>query len=167
MSTVLVAYATKMGSTKEIADRIGATIAAAGLDVTVLPAREVRDVGYDAVVLGSALYARRWRPEAVRFLKRHRAALAGRPLWLFHSGPCGPDAATPQPTPAKVRRLTGVEAVSFGGRLEAATAQGFLARKMATGPTAGDFRDWNQIQTWATGIATTVHREETRAQGQH
>ncbi|GAB3899810.1 flavodoxin domain-containing protein [Kibdelosporangium lantanae] len=164
MTTVLVAYATKMGSTGEIAQRIGRAIEAAGYEVSVLPARDVPDVdSYDAVVVGSALYARRWRREAVRFLTRHRTALGTRMLWLFHSGPCGPDADAPQPTPANVRRLTGALAITFGGRLDPATAQGFLARRMATGPLAGDFRDWDRIDAWATEIVATLHKEGTHA----
>lgn len=166
MTSVLVAYATKMGSTKGIAEAIGATIAEAGFEVTVLPARDVRDVKpYDAVVLGSALYAMRWRPDAVRFLKRYQGELAR--LWLFHNGPIGPDAAKPQRTPKKVRQLAGQDAVTFGGRIEADTAKGFIARKMAQGPSAGDFRDWDQIHAWATEIARALHKDDTHAPQDH
>jgi len=166
MTVVLVAYASKMGSTRVIAERIGRRIKTAGFEVSVLPVQDVRDVEhYDAVVVGSALYARRWRHEAVRFLRRNRTALTTRPLWLFHSGPCGPDADAPQPTPANVRQLTGALATTFGGRLDPETAKGFLARKMATGPLAGDYRDWNRIDAWATGIVTTLRKETTHAQG--
>ncbi len=164
MSAVLITYASKMGSTKEIAERIGAAITQSGDEVTIVPAHEVRDVTpYDAVVLGSALYAMRWRPEAVRFLKRHQAALAGRAVWLFHSGPCGPDAGKAQNAPAKVRRLAsaiGADGpITFGGRLSPDTAQGFLAKRMAQGPLAGDYRDWDRITEWATTITSELHPE--------
>ncbi|GLZ27821.1 flavodoxin [Lentzea sp. NBRC 105346] len=156
MAEVLVAYATKMGSTKEIAEAIGERIRAAGHSVTVLPAGEVRSLDrYSAVVLGSALYATRWRGDAVKLLKR----LSGKKVWLFHSGPLGKD-LSPQKAPAKVRRLAarvGTEApTTFPGRLEAKTAKGFIARKMAQGEMAGDYRDWDAINAWADQIAAHV-----------
>jgi menaquinone-dependent protoporphyrinogen oxidase len=168
MSTVLVAYATKMGSTKEIAEAVAAEIAAAGDGVSVLPAQHVHDLDhFDAVVLGSAIYATRWRPEAVRFLQRHEMALISRPVWLFHSGPTGAAAHRPQVPPAAVRRLARTirahGPVTFGGRIDTATAQGFVARRLANGAFAGDFRDWDQIRRWAAGIthALRVTRKET------
>ena len=54
---VLVAYATRHGATGGIAERIGSTLRQRGLDATVRPAAEVRDVDpYDAFVIGSAAY---------------------------------------------------------------------------------------------------------------
>jgi menaquinone-dependent protoporphyrinogen oxidase len=159
MSRFLVAYASKMGSTREIAEVIGAELLAAGHDVDVAAAGAVRSVdGYDAVVLGSAVYTGRWRPEAVRLLRRHQAALRDRQVWLFHSGPCGAERGQePVEPPRAVARLaeqiSAVPPVTFGGRLEPRTAKGFLARRMATGPLAGDFRDWDLVRRWARRVA--------------
>jgi menaquinone-dependent protoporphyrinogen oxidase len=157
MTEVLVAYATKMGGTKEIAEAIAARIRADSHEVTVLDAADVRSVEqYEAVVLGSALYSTRWRPEAVKLLKRNENALAGKSVWLFHSGPLGPEVAV-QKAPRKVRelaaRIGAEEPKTFGGRLTPQTAVGFLARKMANGPMAGDRRDWEEIDRWAHSIA--------------
>ena len=69
---VLVAYASRMGSTKEIAEAIGAELTARDLEVDVLPCTaDPKPDDYDAVVLGSAVYVRRWDkparvPQAVR-----------------------------------------------------------------------------------------------------
>jgi len=83
-----VAYASKHGSTAEIAEAIGDELRAAGRTVDVRDAGEVTDLaGYDAVVLGSATYMRRWRREARRFLRHHASALADCPFWVFSSGP--------------------------------------------------------------------------------
>ena len=156
---VLVAYATKMGSTREIADVIGVGLTAAGYQVSVLPADEVDDLTpYGVVVLGSAVYLTRWRTEAVRFMKRHVRELAGRDVWLFQSGPCGKQDATQQlPLPPKVRKLADEigarPAVTFGGKLDPATARGPIARWVARGDLAGDWRDWDQIRTWADAVA--------------
>lgn len=157
MTEILVAYATKMGGTKEIAEAIAARIRAASHEVTVLDAADVGSVeGYKAVVLGSALYAGRWRPEAVKLLKRNADLLATRPVWLFHSGPLGTDLSA-QKAPRKVRelaaRIGADQPFTFGGRLTGQTAVGFIAKKMANGPMAGDYRDWDAIELWAYKIA--------------
>lgn len=157
MAEILVAYATKMAGTKEIAEAIAARIRAASHEVTVLDAADVRTVTpYKAVVLGSALYAGRWRPEAVKLLKRNVDLLAHKPVWLFHSGPLGPE-QIPQRAPGKVRelatRIGAEEPTTFGGRLTPETAKGFIARKMANSATAGDYRDWDAIELWAYNIA--------------
>src|SRR5689334_267385 len=87
MTRVLVAYATKMGSTKDIAEAIGDELTKHGLKAEVRNVREaVSPDFYDAVVLGSSVYAARWRPEAKRFFSQHTARLADRPVWLFESG---------------------------------------------------------------------------------
>lgn len=126
MTTVLVAYATRRGSTKEIAEWVGDALREAGHTVDVRPAGDVRDiVGYDAVVLGSALYMQRWCRDARWFARRHRRALAGRPVWLFSSGPLDHTADGGGLPPVRgVRRLAerfGAEAVTFGGALDAGT----------------------------------------------
>ena len=157
MTDVLVAYATKMGSTKEIAEAIGERLRAAGHEVTVLDAAQVRSVEHhSALVLGSGLYAGRWRREAVKLLKRNEKLLVDRPTWLFHSGPLGKE-LTPQQAPRKVReiaaRIGADEPVTFPGRLTAQTATGFIAKKMAQGDMAGDFRDFDEIRAWADRVA--------------
>ena len=162
---VLVAYATKMGATAGIAEAIGAELVRGGHQVDV---REVSKVGsiedYDVVVLGSALYMRRWRPEAVRFLRTHSDELRERQVWLFHSGPVGPDKDQLQEMPAKVERLAhrigASPAMTFAGRLEPATAKGFLAERMARSDIAGDSRDWEQIQAWAADVSAAIHAIE-------
>jgi menaquinone-dependent protoporphyrinogen oxidase len=80
----LVAYASKMGSTKEIAKAVAGLLTPRGLPVAVRDVATVESVAdYAAVVFGSAVYSGRWRSEAVRFVRRHENALAARPHhWL-------------------------------------------------------------------------------------
>jgi len=170
MTRVLVAYATKMGGTKEIAEAIGDEFRRAQLAVVVANARDVANTdGFDALVLGSAVYTGRWRREAVRVLAQHADHEKAIPTWLFQSGPCGADAAKQLPAPQKVSRLAAMVGadppVTFGGRLLQETAKGFLANKMAKGPLAGDFRDFERIRGWADDISVQLlaaHETEPR-----
>ena len=88
MPSVLVAYATKYGSTREVADAIAARLRARGLETDVRTAGEVDSLdGYDAVVFGGALYFFRLIRGGRRFLSRHRNALSTMPVAVFGVGP--------------------------------------------------------------------------------
>lgn len=167
---VLVAYASKMGATAGIAKAIGDELRAHGHSVDVLDVAQVKDIEpYDAVVLGSALYIRRWRRTAVRFLRHNVDELRKRQVWLFHSGPVGPDKDEEQTMPSAVAHLAheigATPAVTFAGRLEPDTAKGFLARRLASGSLAGDSRDWDKIKAWAADISAAI--EATRRSTWH
>jgi menaquinone-dependent protoporphyrinogen oxidase len=155
---VLVAYGSKYGSTAEIAEHVGEVLVKEGLAVEVHPAGEVATVeSYDAVVLGASLYAGRWQRDARRFARRHRRALQHRPVWLFSSGPLDRSAAERDIPPAPgVRRVADrLDArghVTFGGRLTE-DAKGRIARSIVKSGKGGDFRDFAQIDTWASGVA--------------
>lgn len=160
-ATVLVAYASKMGGTAGIAEAIGKELRSWGHQVDVREVSQVATIdGYDAVVLGSALYYRRWLRAAVRFLRTHRDELRERQVWLFHSGPIGPDKDTVQTTPPAIRRLAqrinAVPPVTLAGRLEPATAKGLVARWIARGQLAEDSRDWQAIERWARHIHESI-----------
>ncbi|MGW2559404.1 flavodoxin domain-containing protein [Streptomyces sp. NPDC001514] len=159
--TALVAYGTRNGSTAEIARFIASVLRDEGLRADVRPAAEVRDVGpYDVVVLGGAIYGRRWHRDARRFARRHRRALADRPVWLFSSGPLDASASEREipPVPGAhraERRLGAEEHVTFGGRLQAG-ARGRVARMLLEQGRGGDFRDFKQIAEWAERIAADL-----------
>ena len=90
--SVLVAYASRHGATRGIAERIGERLRAAGLEVEVRPVTDAGAVaGHDAFVVGGAAYMFHWLKEATGFVQRNRAILAARPVWLFSSGPLGTD----------------------------------------------------------------------------
>jgi menaquinone-dependent protoporphyrinogen oxidase len=158
---ILVAYATKHGSTREVAEAVAATLEERTLEVEVAPAAAVRDVsGYDAVVLGGALYTGRWHRDARAFLRRHGDALEQTPvLAVFALGPrtLAPDevassraqleralAATPHVAPALV--------AVFGGVVDPAKLR-FPFRRLP----ASDARDWDEIASWAAEVADVVH----------
>ena len=165
---VLVAHASRMGSTKEIAEAIGEELRARGLDVDVVPCvSDPKPDGYDAVIIGSAIYTRRWYQPGRAYLKQHAPVLAERPTWLFQSGPCGPGAETEQVDPpksvAKQMRKHGLtRPQTFGVRLDVEHAVGPVSRWMGEkGPLSGDFRDWKFIRRWAQDIAAELTAERT------
>lgn len=157
---VLVAYASKLGSTAEIAEAIAATLRTAGLEAIATSARDVTDLtDFDAVILGSALYAAHWQRDANKFVVRHRGALQDRPLWLFSSGPLDRRlAAANLPIGQHAAEITAdLEPRghrTFGGRLEP-DAPGVDPQILATHPI-GDFRNWDVITDWAASIAAEL-----------
>jgi len=87
---VLVGYASKHGATQHIAERIAETLPRSGLDAQTQPIKAVTDVSdCEALVIGGALYFSSWVKDLTSFVKRNEATLAGRPVWLFSSGPLG------------------------------------------------------------------------------
>ena len=159
---ILVAYATKYGSTRGVAERIAATLRQGGYRVEVHRAEDVADVTmYDAVVFGSAVFNQRWLPEGERFVAQNLRALAGRTVWLFSVGTFGDRKRIIGPLmkwePKGIREYQ--EAVHprgyrvFAGAIDRHQWP-FLSRLFyyALGGHLGDNRDWADIDAWADGI---------------
>jgi len=168
VKNVLVAYASKRGSTAEIARAIADKLRECGLSVECLSARDVHTIEpYDAVVLGSAVYVGRWPGDARHFLRRYADDLSVRPFWAFSSGPVGEVGAAQDPAsiePASiVERLEhlGVrEHMVFGGRV-LTDPKNRLERLLVerTAPGYRDRRDWREIHAWASSIAAELGAE--------
>jgi len=151
MDEVLIAYATKHGSTHEVAEFVAAHLADAGVEAHTLPAHCVRSLDeYEAVVLGAPLYMGRWHRDARAFLRRFRSELATRPLGVFALGPL--EEMPEQWEGARERlfdalaHVPGVQPVTvevFGGAIVPETLH-FPFSHVA----AGDLRDWDAIRSW-------------------
>jgi menaquinone-dependent protoporphyrinogen oxidase len=158
---VLVTAATKYGATGEIARAIGDVLAEHGLDTTVSPPEEVGSIdGYDAVVLGSAVYAGHWLEPARELVDRSGDALAAMPVWLFSSGPVG-DPPKPEEDPVDVAGVLAATKARdhrvFAGKLvRRQLSFGEKAIAVALRVPEGDFRDWTEIRGWAAGIADAL-----------
>ena len=159
---VLVAYASKHGSTEGIARAIVERLAEAGEEAEARSVSEVDELaGVDAVVLGSAIYAGSWMKEAVEFVHRHAEPLAERPVWLFSSGPLGEEVEDEEQQPRQLREMEGivgpVEHRLFFGALDRSKL-GFAERMIVKAVKApdGDFRDWDEIRAWADTIAADL-----------
>ena len=177
---VLVAYATRHGATAGIAVRVAATLRTEGLDAEVRPVSEVDDLApFDAVVLGGAAYMFHWLKDATAFARRHRVALRERPVWLFSSGPLGTDEVDDKgqhvretSRPREFVELTDLlrprdEQVFFGAFDPGARPIGLGERMVRHLPAArnalpaGDFRNWQEIDAWAKGIAADLGQRST------
>ncbi|HEY5628175.1 MAG TPA: flavodoxin domain-containing protein [Candidatus Limnocylindrales bacterium] len=158
---VLVAYATKMGSTAQIAEAIAQVLRDSGHRALAVPARDVSTLDdWDAVVLGSALYSGMWQRDARKFVTRFGVELAARPLWLFSSGPLDRRLAkADQPPTPDVKEITdGLGARghhTFGGRL---TAMSDVPPQVLQTHRLGDFRDWQRIVEYAYRIGIELNR---------
>lgn len=86
--SILLAYATRFGSTQEAAEIIADTLRQAGLRVDLQPMREVKSLEhYDAIVLGAAIYNAKLHSDAHEFISQHKESLIQRPVAIFSLGP--------------------------------------------------------------------------------
>lgn len=158
---VLVAYATRNGSTAGIAQVIGAELQRMGLGAEIREASEVRDVSRcDAVVLGSALYMGHWQKAALKFGKRYADELAALPVWLFASGPLDRSAEETEIPPVEAAaelssRIHARGHRTFGGRVTEET-RGFIAQSMVKQGRGGDFRNFDRVREWAREIGAEL-----------
>lgn len=159
---VLVAYASKHGSTEGIAQAIADRLSEVGVSAEARSVDEVGELGdRHAVVLGSAVYAGSWMKDAVEFAHRHAEPLAERPVWLFSSGPLGEEVEDEEEQPRQLSELRGllgpIDHKVFFGALDRSKL-GFGERMLVKAVKApdGDFRDWEAIRSWADGIAAEL-----------
>jgi menaquinone-dependent protoporphyrinogen oxidase len=154
---VLVCTASKHGATADIGRAIADVISAAGIEARVSEPDEVRGLdGFDAAVLGSAVYAGRWMKTMREVVDRERDEFSRIPVWLFSSGPVG-DPPKPEEDPvdvAQIMEATGARGhFLFSGKLDRKTLNfGEKAIVAAFKVPDGDFRDWDEIREWAVGI---------------
>lgn len=169
---VLVAYSSKYGATRGIADRIGDRLRDAGHEVDVEPCDNVEyPEGFDAFVIGSAAYMFKWRKEARKFVKRNRELLAERPTWLFSSGPLGTARldkdgndvlvqARPKQFDEYEEELHPRGTMVFFGALDPDKLRGpdRIVHWMPENDAlpSGDFRDWEAVDAWANEIAAEL-----------
>jgi menaquinone-dependent protoporphyrinogen oxidase len=162
---ILVAYASKHGSTAGIARRIAERLSQRGHDAEARSVDELDRLDRpEAVVLGSAVYAGSWRNEAVAFVERHEQELRLIPVWLFSSGPLGDHVEDLEEQPRQLehvrRAIAPRDHRMFFGALDLRVLS-FGERMIvkAVKAPAGDFRDWDDIDTWADGIDVALHAD--------
>jgi menaquinone-dependent protoporphyrinogen oxidase len=164
-ASVLVAYATRYGSTQEVAEAVEATLRERGLEVDIQPMRKVRSLDQDrAVVLGAPLFWNGWHKDAHSFLSRHREALTQRPVAIFALGPFHSpiDEKEWQYSREQLEKelaqfpwLNPAAIEIFGGKFdpEKLTFPHNLVPALKQIP-ASDIRDWTAIRAWVSDLAT-------------
>ena len=169
MPRLLVTYGTKHGSTADIATRIGGRLTDAGFDTDVLHANLGIDIAkYDAIIIGSPMYAARWLPEPALILITNRERIADIPIALFSVG------MIDVKHPGKLRnehdawvekafthenvRLNVVSTATFTGAYSRSNLPWYLRIIDATLRVTpnGDFRRWDEIDSWGDEAATTI-----------
>lgn len=168
---ILIAYASKYGSTQEVAESIGVTLREQGFDVDVMPMNHVRDLdAREAAVLGTPIYMGRLHGDASAFLTEHMDALASLPVEVFALGPVNSNGdevrGSREQLEAELARyplLSPVAVQLFGGKYDPSKLS-FAHKMVAVMPAsslhhrpASDIRDWNVIRSWAGGLVERLH----------
>lgn len=161
---VLVTAASRHGATYEIAESIGRALANEGIAASAVPISDVGDLeGYEAFVVGSAVYMGSWLDSAQKFVEQQSGPLSSHRTWLFSSGPIGDPPRPSEPeavdiddvmskTQAREHRL-------FAGKLDKhELGFGERAVMLAFRAVEGDYRDWDEIEAWARSIAQELRR---------
>lgn len=163
MPRVLVGYATRTDTTKEVAERVGEVLSERGFEVSVQPLNaNPSPAGFDAAVIGSAVNGGNWLPEALTFVNTNAAQLSAMPVTAFcvHIMNAGADSK------ATAKRLAYLDPVRdrislrdeayFLGKGPTAAEASRIARwafRAFGGSGEGDCRDWDAIDAWAKRIA--------------
>jgi menaquinone-dependent protoporphyrinogen oxidase len=161
-ASVLVAYATRYGSTQEVAEAVAATLRERGLavDIQAMPNMQSLDQ-YSAVVLGAPLYMFHWHKDALHFLARHREALTKPPVAVFALGPFHDEEKEYQEARRELDEelaqfpwLTPLAIAIFGGKFDPQklTFPHNLIPALKNMP-ASDVRHWTAIRAWANDLA--------------
>jgi menaquinone-dependent protoporphyrinogen oxidase len=154
---VLIVYASKHGSTEQVARGIGEKLRGLGLTTAIEPADEVRDLaGFRAVLVGGSIYMGRWHHDARAFLSRHRHALETLPFAVFA---LGPGKNTPEDFLESRRQLDHAleklpeprSVAVFGGVIDPERLHFPLSRMKKR-----DLRDWTEIRRWATTLPVAL-----------
>jgi len=169
-ASVLVGYATRYGSTQEVAEAVAAELRKCGVEASVAPLKQVRTLEeYSAVVLGAPLYIGAWPGDAKRFLAKHQTALAQRPVAIFSLGPLSSAEGEMQGTRAQLDKqlsnfpwLKPVDVALFVGRFDPQRLHfpDNLVTMFQGSPLyqvpASDRRDWAAIHAWASSLAVKL-----------
>ena len=159
--TVLVAVASRHGATRGIGEIVGEQLQMRGIDAVVRDVDDVQSLaGYDAFIVGSAVYMGNWLKPARQLALRLIADGGVQPIWLFSSGPIG-EPAEPAGDPASIGSLLGGPRIRghrvFAGKLDLGSLGPFerITTKLLHIPE-GDFRRWSEVELWAQEIAAVL-----------
>jgi menaquinone-dependent protoporphyrinogen oxidase len=172
---VLVAYASRYGSTKSVAEFMANRLRDDGIQATATSVEDQPDLAqFDAFVVGSAVYMGHWLKPAVRFVREGSEVLSKRPTWLFSSGPLGPastkaheDTGAGSAEPVELEEMR----AAIGPRAHEVFDGALTLDRLSLGHRAirlmpagrallpeGDFRPWPAIEAWVDDIAHQLNQ---------
>lgn len=161
-NSILVGYATRYGSTQQVAEAIAETLRTRGLTVEFRPLRAVQTLaGFSAVVMGAPLYMFHWHKDALNFLSRYRDALTKMPVAIFALGPWHDEVKEWQEVRGQLdkelKRFAWLQPQAieiFGGKFDpnVLTFPHNLLPALKSMP-ASDIRDWDKIRAWGNVLA--------------
>ncbi len=157
---VLVAYASRTGSTSEVAQAVAKELTSRGFAVDVIPVKQVAGLqGYHAVVIGSAVRYGQWLPEATRFVEQNQSALSKLPVSFFavHLMNQGDDETSRAARLAYLdaaRKLVAPQSEAYFLGVGDPAKVSFIERLIAKAVKSpeGDYRDWARIRAWSQQI---------------
>jgi len=162
---ILIAFATRAGSTAEVAEAIGKALSDSGAAVDVCPVKDIHNLSpYRAIVVGSPIRMGRWLPEALTFLKTHQAELSRMPVACFVTcvtltNDTVENRRTVDAYLDPVRAILRPVSIGlFAGAMDGSKLS-FLDRLMmkATKTPEGDFRKWDEIHLWGESLQTVLN----------
>jgi menaquinone-dependent protoporphyrinogen oxidase len=167
---VLITYASKYGSTAEIAQKVTKVLKEKDLDTEYLSVNRVQNVSkYDAVIMGYATYMGKWMKEANNFIRTNKDELKNKSVWIFSSGPTDEgdpeelvqDWRFPESLKPIILEIDPKDITVFHGKLDKEKLN-FLQKGIINmvGASYGDFRDWDLIEDWANGVARSLTDNE-------
>jgi menaquinone-dependent protoporphyrinogen oxidase len=156
---ILVTFATRFGSTQEVAESIAKTLRETGLEVELQPMRAVNNLdAYDAAVLGAAIYGGHWHPDAHQFLAQHQGVLSQMPVAIFTLGPLNTSAGAMKNSLRQLDKelvkypwLRTVALEIFVGKYDPSKLS-FFEKFLP----ASDHRNWEAIRAWAKALAAQL-----------
>jgi menaquinone-dependent protoporphyrinogen oxidase len=161
---VLVAYASKAGSTSEVANAIGEVLTNKGHAVDVKLVKDVKDLSsYKAVILGSAIRIGHVLPEVQKFVQANQTALSQVLtsyfvvcLTMHEDTEENRRTVSAYLAPLSVIVKPASEGL-FAGKMDLSKLS-FLDQTMAKMIKApiGDFRNWDAIRSWAAQAIPTI-----------
>ena len=163
--SILIAYASRFGSTQEVAKSIASTLNEVGLEVDLQPLQEVKSLDrYHAVVLGAAIYNAKWNEVAHQFVSQHQDALTQLPVAVFTLGPLSASEAAKRNSRrqldselAKYPWFKPVAVEIFAGMYDPSKpGLNFFERFLP----ARDYRNWNAIHAWANALPAQLQPRE-------
>ena len=173
MASIIIAYSTVDGHTRQICEHIAGAVRDKGHDVELAPIDDRPTVdlsAYDKIVIGASIRYGKHRPQVTELINENQATLESKPSALFSVNVVArkPEKNTPETNPYLQKYLEQIDwqpqnLAVFAGKIDypsytfwdrAAIRFIMWMTKGPTDPTAVvEFTDWNKVDEFANLVA--------------